>query len=145
MAMLSGVILLIVGVLVAGPSDPASNAGQAVVASIGIALVLIGSILVLGVAKLWVIGQEMTWSRAVLGGALSVLVMILTFAVAPSWWLQSMRDLGPAWAKDLVSLVYLVALFAAGGYLLRGPVGVAAGSSGVSAYGRTLVKGGDRG
>jgi len=141
-AMLMGLVLLVVGILVTGPSSPASTAGQAVVVSIGIALALVGALLiVIGVAKAGITGRKQTWSRATLGAVLFVSALLLGFAVFPSWWLRAMRNLGPTWAKDLVSLAYVAAIFAAGGYLLKGPVETMPRVSGVSAYGRTLVKG----
>ncbi|HDL48383.1 MAG TPA: hypothetical protein ENH33_00265 [Actinobacteria bacterium] len=145
-AILFGVVLFVVGMLVAGPSTPASTASQAVVASIGIAVVFAGSLLVLlGVAHLWLVGRSMTWPRALLGAVLIASALFLGFAVFPSWWLISMQSIGPKWAKDLVSLLYVLALFAAVEHLLREPVKSGSRVSSVSAYGRTLVKRGDSG
>jgi len=145
-AILFGVVLFVVGMLVTGPSTPAATASQAVAASIGIAVVFAGSLLVLlGVAYLWLVGRPMTWPRALLGAVLAVSALLLGFSVFPSWWLISMRGIDPKWAKDLVSLLYLLALFAAVGRLLRQPVKAGSHASSVSAYGRTLIKGGDSG
>jgi len=141
-----GVVLFVVGMLVAGPSTPAATASQAVAASIGIAVVLGGSLLVLlGAAHLWVVGRPMTWPRSLLAAVLAVAALLLGFVVFPSWWLSSMRGIDPKWAKDLVSLLYILALFATIGHLLREPVEGGSRTSSVSAYGRTLVRGGGSG
>ncbi len=145
-AMVLGAALIVGGVLIAGPFVPASDAGQAALASLGIALALAGSLLfLLGSAKVWLAGRDVTWPRAFFGSALVVLALVLGFAVYPSWWQRSMHELGPEWAKDLVSVVYLVALFAAGTYLMRERTETPDGTSGLSAYGRQLVKGGSGG
>lgn len=146
MTILFGVVLFVAGMLMAGPSVPASTSSQAVVASIGIAVVLAGSLLVLlGVAYLWVVGRPMTWPRSLLGAVLAVSALLLGFGVFPSWWLNSMQGIDPKWAKDLVSFLYVLALFAGVGHLLREPVEAGSRGPDVSAYGRTLVKGGNSG
>jgi hypothetical protein len=140
-ALLGGAVLVVIGILISGPATPSASSLEAIIGSIGMTVSLLGSLLaLLGVAYLTVSGRPVTWAAAAFGAILVWTALVVTFAVVPAWWVRSMRDLGPAWAKDLVALVYLGAVFGASLMTLRGPGLLRRRPSGVSAYGRTVVK-----
>jgi hypothetical protein len=139
LAVIAGLILGAIGAVVASKANPAVSTGDAVVVSIGLLVLLAGSLLVLLGVAYWLGGSGATWVIA-LGKAILVgLAVVLVFVVAPAMWMTAMSLLGPEWAKELVSLLYLGVMIAAVVVLMRTPK-KKTGPSGVSAYGRTLIR-----
>lgn len=138
-ALLGGLVLGAIAVVVVSKSTPALSSIDAVVVSVGLLLLLAGSLLVLlGIAH-WLAGRDSTWPVDTARAALVAVALVLAFVVAPAMWMHAMRLLGPEWAKDLVSLLYLAVVVAITVTLLRTPK-KRTGPSGVSAYGRTLIR-----
>lgn len=139
-AFIGGAAMIAVGAVVSSSTTPALSSADAVFVSIGFLLVLVGALLIVLGIGYWIGGKPSTWPVATLRGVLAAAAVLLAFVVVPALWMRSMRYLGPGWAKELVSLLYLIAVFVASGVILRAPSERTSGPSGVSAYGRTLVK-----
>jgi hypothetical protein len=139
-ALLGGIVLVAVGAVVTSRTTPAMSSVDAVLVSFGLLAVLVGALLiVLGFAYA-LGGRPSTWPIAMARGLLITIAVFLGFVLVPALWMRSMRFLGPQWAIELVSLLYLVVLFVVAGALLREPSEAKPGPSGVSAYGRTLIE-----
>jgi drug/metabolite transporter (DMT)-like permease len=138
-ALFGGLVLVAVAAVVVSKANPALSSLDAVVVSIGLLAVLIGALLVLLGVAYWLAGRDSTWPIATARAVLVAGAVVLTFVVVPAMWMYAMRLLGPEWAKDLVSLLYLAVALVATVTILRTPK-KRTGPSGVSAYGRTLVR-----
>lgn len=138
-AVIAGLVLGAIGAVVASKVSPALSTGDSAVVSIGLFVLLVGALLVLLGIAYWLAGRASTWPVAIGNALLAALAVALVFVVVPAMWMSAMRLLGPQWAKELVSLVYLVVMSTAAVMLLR-PSRKKTGPSGVSAYGRTLIR-----
>ena len=138
-AAIGGLLLGAIAEVVASKANPALSSLDAVVVSIVLLVFLVGALLVLLGIGYWLAGRNSTWPIAIGKAALVAVAVVLTFLVTPAMWMYAMRLLGPEWAKELVTLLYLGVAFAATVMVLRTPK-KQAGPSGVSAYGRTLIR-----
>ena len=138
-ALLGGLVVGAVATVVVTKSNPAMSSLDAIVVSVGLLFVLVGALLVLLGIAYWLAGRGSTWALAIARATLVAVALTLAFVVVPAMWMSAMRSLGPEWAKDLVSLLYLAVAVAATVTLLRTPE-KRTGPSGVSAYGRTLIR-----
>jgi len=130
-AFLGGAVMGAIASVVVSKSNPALSSLDAVVVSVGLLALLIGALLVLlGIAH-WLAGRDSTWPVATTRAALVAVAVVLTFVVVPALWMYAMRLLGPEWAKDLVSLLYLAVALVATATLLSTPK-KQTGPSGVS-------------
>lgn len=138
-AVIAGLVLGAIGAVIVSKVNPALSTADSAVVSIGLFVFLIGALLVLLGIAYWLAGLASNWPVAIGNALLVALAVALVFVVVPAMWMSAMRLLGPQWAKELVSLVYLAVMSTAVMLLLRSPR-KKTGPSGVSAYGRTLIR-----